>query len=217
MDHLPEAVRAENECITGLWIIQQCREKWVADAGSDISWDEIVRRSDAAGPSTAFIDVDDPAFSLPQADMPGVVVGWCEKKGQRLANSIGAVARCVYKSLVLKYRFNLETLEKITGKKLDLLHLVGGGVRALTDPVAVGFQYRLNQPHQSLPLKTGSYKLGKLVTGHCFKVDARSSFIAAAVDRADGSVDRLGLPLICPHGGKAIFGIVALHAADGHG
>jgi sugar (pentulose or hexulose) kinase len=118
--------------ITGLWIIQQCREKWVADAGSDISWDEIVRRSDAAGPSTAFIDVDDPAFSLPQADMPGVVVGLCEKHGQSLANSIGAVARCVYESLVLKYRSNLETLEKLTGKKLDFLHLVGGGIQNRT-------------------------------------------------------------------------------------
>jgi rhamnulokinase len=118
--------------ITGLWIIQQCREKWVADAGSDISWDEIVHRSDTAGPSTAFVDVDDPAFSLPQADMPGVVVSWCERKGQRLANSIGAVARCVYESLVLKYRVNLETLERLTGRKLDLLHLVGGGIQNRT-------------------------------------------------------------------------------------
>jgi sugar (pentulose or hexulose) kinase len=118
--------------ITGLWIIQQCREKWVADAGADISWDEIVGRSDAAGPATAFIDVDDAAFSLPNADMPGVVVDWCEKKGQRLERSIGAVARCVYESLVLKYRVNLETLERITGKPLDFVHLVGGGVQNRT-------------------------------------------------------------------------------------
>ena len=115
--------------ITGLWIIQQCREKWMAEAGSDISWDEIVRRSDAAGPATAYIDVDDEAFSLPQADMPGVVVAYCEKKGQHLMNSVGAVGRCVYESLVLKYRSNLETLEKLTGKKLEVLHLVGGGIQ----------------------------------------------------------------------------------------
>ena len=118
--------------ITGLWIIQQCRENWIADAGGDISWDEIVRRSEAAGPAAAYINVDDPAFALPQADMPGVIVAYCEKKGQKLENSIGAVARCVYESLVLKYRANMETLEKLTGKKLDVLHLVGGGIQNRT-------------------------------------------------------------------------------------
>jgi rhamnulokinase len=118
--------------ITGLWIIQQCREKWVAEAGTDVSWDEIVRRSEAAGPAGAYINVDDAAFALPQADMPGVVVAMCQKSGQKLENSIGAVARCVYESGVLKYRANLETLEKLTGRKLDVLHIVGGGVQNRT-------------------------------------------------------------------------------------
>jgi len=118
--------------ITGLWIIQQCRQKWVADAGADISWEEIVRRSEAAGPATAFIDVDDSVFALPHADMPGVVVAACRNSGQHLEGSIGAVARCVYESLVLKYRANLETLERLTGHKLELLHLVGGGVQNKT-------------------------------------------------------------------------------------
>jgi sugar (pentulose or hexulose) kinase len=118
--------------ITGLWIIQQCRQKWVADRGADISWDEIVRRSESAGPAKAYIDVDDPAFARPSSDMPGAVVTYCESKGQHLENSIGAVARCVYESLVLKYRENLEVLEKLTGKKLDRLHLVGGGIQNRT-------------------------------------------------------------------------------------
>lgn len=115
--------------ITGLWIIQQCRQKWMSDAGKDISWDEIVRQSEKAGPARAYINVDEPGLGEVNADMSAAVVAACERTGQRLENSIGAVSRCVYESLVLKYRENLEILEKVTGKKLDLLHLVGGGIQ----------------------------------------------------------------------------------------
>lgn len=118
--------------ITGLWIIQQCRQSWIADGAGEISWDQIVAESEKAGSATAFIDVDDPGFTLPQADMPGVIISYCEKKGQKLARSRGAVARAVYESLVLKYRQNMETLERLTGKKLNLLHLVGGGIQNRT-------------------------------------------------------------------------------------
>ena len=62
-------------------------EKWVADAGADISWDEIVRRSEAAGPATAYIDVDDPRSACRRRTCPAVVVAYCERKGQRLAES----------------------------------------------------------------------------------------------------------------------------------
>jgi rhamnulokinase len=118
--------------ITGLWIIQQCRQRWTAEAGREISWDEIVRQSEDAGPSRAHIDVDDPAFTLPSADMPGAVIAYCRERGQHLERSIGAVARCAYESLVLKYRSNLELLEKVTGRRLELLHIVGGGVQNRT-------------------------------------------------------------------------------------
>jgi rhamnulokinase len=126
--------------IAGLWIIQQCREKWCrggAPAGSggrtggktELSWDEIVVLADRSKSTGVYIDVDDPVFGQPQEDMPGVIVGYCGKSGQRPPEDIGEISRCVYESLVLKFRHNLRTLEGLIGRKIDLLHLMGGGTQ----------------------------------------------------------------------------------------
>ena len=37
------------------------------------------------------------------------------------------MARCIYESLALKYRWALECLEDIKGHRIDRLHIVGGG------------------------------------------------------------------------------------------
>jgi sugar (pentulose or hexulose) kinase len=115
--------------ITGLWIIQQCREKWIKDSNRDISWNEIVKLSSDAEPFKSFIDVNDPIFSKPQVDMPETISKYCKEKGQDIPGSIGEISRCVYESLAMKFKHDLNKLEKLTGKKIELLHLVGGGTQ----------------------------------------------------------------------------------------
>jgi rhamnulokinase len=126
---IPEGKNMLVKYITSLWIIQQCRNHWRNEFGKDLSWEEIVRASIQSGPSKTFIDVDKPIFGLPQADMPKVIQEDCQQRGQETPQSLGDIARCFYESLALKFRYNLELLEEISGHRLELLHIVGGGTQ----------------------------------------------------------------------------------------
>ena len=52
---------------------------------------------------------------------------FCRKTGQPVPETVGQVARCIYESLALKYRWALERLEEIKGARIDTLNIVGGG------------------------------------------------------------------------------------------
>lgn len=112
--------------ITGLWIIQQCREKWNQDAGQKIAWDSIMEMAQQSEAFTGFIDVENPAFDQITSDMPQVVRDHCQGCQPE---SIGQVARLFYEGLVLKFKYEVSALEKLGGKKLQLLHLIGGGTK----------------------------------------------------------------------------------------
>ena len=115
--------------ITGFWIIQQCREKWIKDGDRDLSWNELVKMAYAAKPFKSIIDVNDPRFLVYQADMPNVIRKYCKEKGQTVPQSMGEISRCIYESLAMHLKYNFRNLEKLTGKKLELIHLIGGGAR----------------------------------------------------------------------------------------
>lgn len=115
--------------ITGLWVIQQCRERWNRDEGRSVSWDEIVEAAKDAPAGFAFIDIQDEAFGPPNANMPGAVQEYCRKKGQKVPEGMGGVARAIYESMALKFMECMETIEKLAGKKPQVLHIFGGGVQ----------------------------------------------------------------------------------------
>jgi len=114
---------------TGLWIIQQCREKWSNDRGSYMSWSEIIDLSLGAEPFKSFIDVDDSIFSIYQSDMPETIRKYCKEKSQNIPGSIGEISRCIYESLAMRLKYDFNNLVKLTGKKIELIHLMGGGAR----------------------------------------------------------------------------------------
>lgn len=114
--------------IVGLWLIQESRREWRRQ-GQEHSFGELEGMAAASEPLVCFIDPDDPRFA-PPGDIPGRVRDYCASTGQPVPRSKGAVMRCVYESLALKYRLGLEQLQTATGKRPRTLHILGGGVHA---------------------------------------------------------------------------------------
>jgi rhamnulokinase len=110
--------------IMGMWLIQECKRIW--DAQSVMGWHEIVALSNNIKPFKSLINPDDTGFLNP-GDMPKAVQDFCAKTNQPVPQSKGEIARCIYDSLVLKYKYTIKQIESVTGKRIEKLHIIGGG------------------------------------------------------------------------------------------
>ncbi len=117
------------KAFTGLWIIQSCRNKWIKDMGREITWPEIVGLAEKSQSFKAFINVEDPVFSKYSADMVKIIDDTLKKTGQELPEDIGHYARCIFESMAMGYRYNIDILNRISKKRIGVLHLVGGGIK----------------------------------------------------------------------------------------
>lgn len=113
--------------VMGLWIVQQCRATW-RRAGKDYSYDELGRMAEAAVPLRSIIDPDDGRF-LPPGDHPRLIADLCRAGGQAVPDDPGAVVRCVLESLALAYRDVLSSLQQAADRRVNVIHVVGGGSR----------------------------------------------------------------------------------------
>jgi len=110
--------------IMGLWLIQECKRQW--DLEGNLSWSDIVEMARRATPFVSLVDPDDQSFLNP-ADMPAAIRAYCARTGQPVPVSQAAIARCIYESLALKYKFTLEQIEKVVKKPVEKIHIIGGG------------------------------------------------------------------------------------------
>ncbi len=113
--------------LCGLWLVQESRRAW-AKGGRPDSYDELASAAAAAPAFRSLVDVDAPEFGAP-GDMPARLQAFCRRAGQPVPETKGEIVRCALDSLALKYRYVLATLEKILGRRLEPLHVVGGGAR----------------------------------------------------------------------------------------
>lgn len=113
--------------IAGLWLVQECRRKWL-EQGHNYSWDDLTFMAGEAEPLAAIINPDDPRLVAP-ADMPETLGELCRESQQPAPETPGAVIRLALESLALKYRQVLGWLEELVGGRIETIHVVGGGTQ----------------------------------------------------------------------------------------
>jgi rhamnulokinase len=111
--------------IAGLWLLQECRRAW-AEQGHEYTYEQLAHMAAEARPNTGVLDPD--AFLEP-GNMPAKIAAHCEANGQGVPQTHGEFARAILESLARRYRDVLLDLEKLSGRKIDTIHIVGGGSR----------------------------------------------------------------------------------------
>jgi rhamnulokinase len=111
--------------IAGLWLLQECRRAWAAE-GERFDYEELARMAEEAGPARAIIDPDD---FLQPGDMPARIAAWCRDHSLDCPRTKGEFCRTILESLAHRYREVLQGLESLTGRRINVIHIVGGGSR----------------------------------------------------------------------------------------
>lgn len=103
--------------VAGLWLLQECLREWGRDDVSDL-----IDGAARLAPGGPRIDVDDPAFITP-GRMP-----------ERIASAVGqrslspeAITRCIVDSLAATLATNVHRASELSGRAVDVIHIVGGG------------------------------------------------------------------------------------------
>lgn len=132
--------------IAGMWLLEECRRKWGQD-GKNYTYGEIVKMAQSAEGFKFLVEPDDSSFASPQ-NMIDSIVEYCEKTGQGKPQTDAEIIRCIFDSLAFKYKYTLNSLQRMAPFNIETLHVIGGGsqnallnqmtANALNIPVVAG-------------------------------------------------------------------------------
>jgi len=114
--------------IMGLWLVQQCKRSFDA-RGRNYEYGQLAQMAAKAPALRSIVNPDDARFLNPP-DMPKAIQDFCRETRQPVPKTEGELVRCAYESLALKYREVLGWLEELTGNRIEVIHVVGGGSKS---------------------------------------------------------------------------------------
>ncbi|MDG4983905.1 rhamnulokinase [Lactococcus lactis] len=109
--------------IMGLWMVQEVQRLF---EGGKYSFPEMADLSTRTPFFESMIDVNDKRFTNP-VNMIKEIQKACLENHQHVPKTIGELTNCIYSSLALSYKEEIENLESICESTINQLYIVGGG------------------------------------------------------------------------------------------
>jgi rhamnulokinase len=113
--------------VMGLWLLQESLRTWELEGSPEQLPALLIGAAElpAGGPR---IDPDDPSF-LPPGDMPARIAAACVRVDQPVPATRPALVRCIIDSLAAAYGRTVRDAARLSGRSVEVVHLVGGGAR----------------------------------------------------------------------------------------
>ncbi|MER7889959.1 rhamnulokinase family protein [Micromonospora sp. NPDC094482] len=109
--------------VMGLWLLQESVRAW-----GSVDLPTLLRQAAGEPAFRSVVDPDDPAF-LPPGDMPTRIADACRRAGEPVPTSPAGTVRCIVDSLALAHRRAVRQAQQLSGRHVDVVHVVGGGAR----------------------------------------------------------------------------------------
>ncbi|MEJ9210399.1 rhamnulokinase [Bacillus smithii] len=108
--------------IMGLWLIQEVRR----NLPKNYTFPQFVEEAKKVKAFKQFVNFNHERFLNPD-NMVEEIQNYCRETNQEVPLTPGELANCIYNNLAIIYAIAIDELEMITGKKIEQLHIVGGG------------------------------------------------------------------------------------------
>ncbi|MBW9094367.1 rhamnulokinase [Microbacterium jejuense] len=112
--------------VTGLWLLSEAVRTWEAEDGAAIDLPALLGEAAAGTGDVPLFDANDARLSAP-GDMPARIAAVIAESGTAVPATRAAFARSIVESIAQAFADAVATAGRLTGREVDVIHLVGGG------------------------------------------------------------------------------------------
>lgn len=113
--------------VMGTWLLSETLRLWEQESGESQDLSGLLAAAEQVPENAVCIfDVSDPRF-LPPGDMPARIEEVCREQGVAVPASRPALVRSIIESIAVGFASALREAERLSGRAVDIVHMVGGG------------------------------------------------------------------------------------------